>query len=1593
MDLAELKFVVDTKDLEDAAKKVADLGTEVSKLNKPLQELSRESAKTNKELSKAEEAAAKAALAQAKLEQAQTKSAQAAGKSSSVLERQNLILEYMAQGNSKGQASILATAKAAGALDDEMLELNKTLITQRTLIGGDPFDKSIGLMQKLQNEYKITTEVTNLFNKNLGLTEKQMTDLAREKERLIALYGIEGKSLTGLSNEYDLLIQKSVKLNQANDARTASMKAQIKAQNDGAKANEYIANEMQRVSRLNAESADITSATNNRLIRFERELKASGMSAAEAAAKLEAYKTALLSTQRAAGNRQVDYLSRALGPQITDIAVGLATGQAPLTILLQQGGQLRDQFALAGVAGADMGKMLIQASKSMVSSVKDVGIAIGQVFVGAITGSGKAIINFGMQITGTSALLDVFRTKLVSIDGENGKLVASFDKLSKAFPAVIGTGIFLALTTIIALIVEYSKVIAAEKELTKSLALSGAALGMSTETAIEYAKSMNSVDISTRDAMRVISEFANTGTEASIPLKEIIKSAIDMEKYVGIASKDTTKAFSDIAEKPVEGLIKLAKSTGNVSAATILQAEAFVKAGKNAEAAKLAQEALRDSNEEVVRRMKNDLDPLQTLWLDIKTGVSSASQAIYDLLKSSTSVAIFRTVWETVAVIATEVWYVIKQTGREISGIFSQIKAVMSGDFQGAANIGKQMKADAAIAREEQDKLIASIMNRNNAEKETLKLTEQQRKENRANAKEIEDRIKKEKEKPKAETERAIVVPVSRDIAIVQKDYNEQLKLAEGFAKDERNILKARFDAGLIDRAEFIMQDAQLLARSEQKQLDVIESFKNKYKEAYDAQAQLLTDALGRTKDDENRRVLQTAIENLKKDFDEFNNTLDDTKTKIGSAFGAREQTMLLDFQKVAFQSTKTFKEYAKSQEDIATNRAIDVELQDKLANAYGAEAAKIKAVADETKRQTVELSKFTMAQQLAFESYQRTLNDPNASGAVRAEAYRAYITAMENANNAISISRISIENAGTDAIVAYYKQEYQRISNAISDSIVSALFEGGKIGRKKLRDLIVAELKKPITIVVKALVDATLGNLIQSFIGGAVGSSTGSFAGSAAGSAATGGISNITIGGATLASQAGAFGQGIASGFSLGAPVSSMGSATSASFNMGATYGAPVAGALAGTAINRGISNGYKLNNTVNAIQDIGTVIASAINPVFGVIAGAASGVFNRLFGRKLTGVGIRGTVGGETGFEGERYTFSKGGIFRRNKTTTSLLEEADRSAIASDFRLIKTSVMDLAETAGFGSDSIKNFTSSFQINLKGLTPEQAVKAYQAEFARVEEAMAKTVIGTSNYRRENETNIQTLTRLSIFMGGVNTVFKKLGFETYKLELASIDAAQSFVDLFGGIEQFNKATGFFYENFFSVEERMTNLAADLTTEFDKLGLALPGTREEFRALVTAAKEVGDDQQVKNLLDLQYAFADLVPAAESVAGAINDLTDSSGNYARSLIEANRIAAGAGAYMESDFMMKYLVPTYEGYSSNSINMPLMNSVSDYSSNNQSLLEAMVSVKEEITELRYEVQADVTQNAKTATILTRVVPDGESLNVTATIDGGVV
>lgn len=112
---------------------------------------------------------------------------------------------------------------------------------------------------------------------------------------------------------------------------------------------------------------------------------------------------------------------RQIPMQITDIVVGLSTGQLPMYVLLQQGGQLRDMFGGIGNAVKEVGKYLLGWTDNMTKFQMATAAAkrvLAGIAVGAIAGMAllmKKAADFNAQIKSTTVELR-FRGSDVSGD-------------------------------------------------------------------------------------------------------------------------------------------------------------------------------------------------------------------------------------------------------------------------------------------------------------------------------------------------------------------------------------------------------------------------------------------------------------------------------------------------------------------------------------------------------------------------------------------------------------------------------------------------------------------------------------------------------------------------------------------------------------------------------------------------------------------------------------------------------------------------------------------------------------------------------------------------------------------------------------------------------------------------------------------------------------------------------------------------------------------------------------------------------------------------------------------------------------------------
>ena len=97
--------------------------------------------------------------------------------------------------------------------------------------------------------------------------------------------------------------------------------------------------------------------------------------------------------------------------------------------------------------------------------------------------------------------------------------------------------------------------------------------------------------------------------------------------------------------------------------------------------------------------------------------------------------------------------------------------------------------------------------------------------------------------------------------------------------------------------------------------------------------------------------------------------------------------------------------------------------------------------------------------------------------------------------------------------------------------------------------------------------------------------------------------------------------------------------------------------------------------------------------------------------------------------------------------------------------------------------------------------------------------------------------------------------------------------ATAVINAAGGLEAFGEAITGYYDNFYTEGERAAMTTAQITKELAKVGVEMPKTREEFRALMDSSVALGEAGQpvVNALLEVQGAFASVTePIAEAAA---------------------------------------------------------------------------------------------------------------------------
>ena len=1299
---------------------------------------------------------------------------------------------------------------------------------------------------RLREEKKALDEIA-AAKKSQERAEQAIVN-AREHANLQAQYMQEGYGI-GASSKAATMQMKGVSrevIQSYLDVRSASEKAR-KSALEMANATEYLEHVEKRLEhQLSETNRALGSEHSEELIRISEAIKKAGLNSEQAAAKMQKLDGMVRKVADKENEAKMRNLARAMSVQLGDVGISLASGQNPFIVMLQQGDQIRDAIARSGVEAAAMGKTMGLAFTQIADSAKMTGLAIGSFFVEAIKKAGTALGGFGLTMVNAKQTMAEYQIAAEIAASQGSRFASAFLSLSKY--VTIGLGIFAALSVMIGvtLAVAFVKATFEHDKLVQSLTLANGALQLNTDSAKAYVSSLSKLGLNGSDVAEVISEMGKTGELTASKIGLVSKAAIDLNRFGGVAIKDTVKIFGDIAKEPLKAIEKLSKETGMVPKSILEMVRSLELQGKTFAAAEVGIAAYSNIVKSQVSEMKQEFTSFGLL---VKETVELMNNA-YDFAKNKLRGA-----------------FVKSNQQEELTKYIKQQEALKS--ILGLVG---------AWSDEQENNLVRA--------KQDLDLSER--------------KVKlQEKEK---------------DFKAIQKDLDKEA--AEESTKHQSDAEKHM--ARMIFLANKLATTADATSRANW--VKVIQAETDKYNKSINSQGD--NGFSGWMKKFSNMAIeAKYAVDDLTKAemaYKELLASPEYAKYSEGQRNRLKAEAQLAVLAQRKNVMDKLALEYAKELFDIEEKRREAwLAKYDQGKEALRSEKEQLSAAEDNlhvlgmteesAKRylKTLELQRWYKYEMAKIDADSSTEATDAEKALSRSQLTERYKTRMLTLNSEIAL------DAAKKTL-----QEFQNITQGISEAITTALIEGSQAGKKKMRDLIVAELRKKITVEINAYVNTAMDWLMGGSGNGTAGqavatgnafSNMSDKVGALYTAYKTGGLAGMFSGGSTAAT-AGTVSGG--TGITMGGV--SQGSAASASTTTGSSS---AAGASAGSyalmaaaiymaakksmsdvqegwnrdavdysksqtsGVERSLFNAYDLTSKYVVLSKLSDKLFGNNNWTDFMTATPA---ITKLFGWKapqVTEAGLMGNVQGDKFNNGQSYqhVFAKGGLFRSDKNIDQFqtLDNGTNQFLQYSTENVVKTIKDMASTLGVGTDALKNFTYDFKVNLLGLTDDQALEAIIKEFAKMSDQMVGTIIDLKEYQRTGETATETLQRISSTLGLTNGMFKDLGWQVKQTSLAGYDAAESFAAMFGGVEQMTAALSTYYKDYYSVQEQNTRMTEKLSEAFTSLGVQMPTTKAGLRAMIEQFQALGDDQTVARLIQLSADFTGLI---ENTTAATADYSD-------------------------------------------------------------------------------------------------------------------
>jgi len=292
-----------------------------------------------------------------------------------------------------------------------------------------------------------------------------------------------------------------------------------------------------------------------------------------------------------------------------------------------------------------------------------------------------------------------------------------------------------------------------------------------------------------------------------------------------------------------------------------------------------------------------------------------------------------------------------------------------------------------------------------------------------------------------------------------------------------------------------------------------------------------------------------------------------------------------------------------------------------------------------------------------------------------------------------------------------------------------------------------------------------------------------------------------------------------------------------------------------------------------------------------YALAAVAAYQAIKSLTKKRTTASGIEGTLGGEAGFTGNSFNEWKRRLGGSGRDTAALDPEF-AGGVADAVNATRSAVSGYAEALGLPVDALRTYSQALRLDTRGLSAEQI----QAKVAEAVQGFADGLAGTfgdalADFAQEGEAASATIARLADSLTGANAVFRQLGQSLLEISAAGGDAASRLITGFGGADAFGSAAGSYLQSYYSDAERATIATRQVQEALGAVGLSLPRTRAEFRALVESQDLMSEAgrKAYTALLQSAGAFDQVATVAEAAAQAQRDAIEASNQAAIDAVE--------------------------------------------------------------------------------------------------------